>query len=39
VTSAGEDPPHDVTWEVIWELREDVARPGWKLQRMIPPGS
>jgi len=40
VTSAGEDPPRDVTWEVIWEpLREGVAKPGWKLHRMIPPAS
>jgi hypothetical protein len=34
VTSAGEDPPRDVTWEVIWEpAREGVAKPGWKLHR------
>jgi hypothetical protein len=32
VTSAGEDPPHDVTWEVRWEpSREGVAKSGWKL--------
>jgi len=36
VTNAGEDPPRDVTWEVIWEPpREGVAEPGWKLHRMI----
>ena len=40
VTSECEDPPHDVTWEVVWELpREGVANPGWKLHRMIPPTS
>jgi hypothetical protein len=36
VTSAGEDPPREVTWEVIWEPpREGVAKPGWKLHRMV----
>jgi hypothetical protein len=36
VTSAGEDPPYDVTWEVIWEPpREGVAKPGWKLHRIV----
>ena len=40
VTSAGEDLPRDVTWEVIWEpLREGVPKPGWKLHRMITPAS
>lgn len=40
VTSEGEDPPQDVIWEVIWEpARADVAKPGWKLHRIIPPGS
>lgn len=40
VTSAGEDPPRDVTWEVVWEPpREGVATPGWKLHRMITPTS
>ena len=40
VTSEGEDPPRDVTWVVVWELpREDVAKPGWKLHRMILPAS
>jgi hypothetical protein len=40
VTSSGEDPPRDVTWEVIWEpAREGVANPGWKLHRMITPTS
>jgi hypothetical protein len=38
VTSSDEDPPRDVTWEVIWEPpREGVANPGWKLHRMITP--
>jgi tetratricopeptide (TPR) repeat protein len=38
VTNAGEDPPRDVTWEVVWELpREGVAKPGWKLHRIVPP--
>ena len=40
VTSAREDPPRDVTWVVVWELpREDMAKPGWKLHRMILPAS
>ncbi|NIO70741.1 MAG: hypothetical protein GTN71_17340, partial [Anaerolineae bacterium] len=40
VTSEGEDPPHDVTWEVVWEpAREEMAKPGWKLHRIIPPAS
>jgi hypothetical protein len=40
VTSAGEDPPRDVTWEVVWEpLREGVAKPGWRLHRIITPTS
>ncbi len=40
VTSAGEDPPRDVTWEVVWELpREGVAKPGWKLHRIVTPSS
>ena len=40
VTSAGEDPPRDVTWEVVWEpAQEGVAKPGWKLHRMITPTS
>jgi hypothetical protein len=40
VTNEGEDPPRDVTWEVIWEPpREGVAKPGWKLHRMITPAS
>jgi hypothetical protein len=40
VTAAGEDPPHDVTWEVVWEPpREGIAKPGWKLHRMISPTS
>jgi len=40
VTSEGEDPPRDVTWVVVWELpREDMAKPGWKLHRMILPAS
>jgi hypothetical protein len=38
VTSGGEDLPRDVTWEVVWEVYpEDVAKPGWKLHRMITP--
>ena len=40
VTSSGEDPPRDVTWEVIWEPpHEGVAKPGWKLHRVITPAS
>ncbi len=40
VTSDGEDPPRDVTWEVVWEsAREGVAKPGWKLHRIITPTS
>jgi hypothetical protein len=40
VTSEGEDPPRDVTWEVVWEPpREGTAKPGWKLHRMITPTS
>jgi hypothetical protein len=40
VTSAGEDPPRDVIWEVVWEpVREGVAKPGWKLHRIITPTS
>jgi hypothetical protein len=40
VTSEGEDPPRGVTWEVIWEPpREGVAKPGWKLHRIITPTS
>jgi hypothetical protein len=36
VTNEGEDPPRDVTWEVVWEPpREGAAKPGWKLHRMI----
>ncbi|MFB0536000.1 MAG: hypothetical protein ACETWR_13580 [Anaerolineae bacterium] len=40
VTSDGEDPARDVTWEVVWESPgEDVAKPGWKLDLMITPTS
>ncbi|MDH4207707.1 MAG: hypothetical protein OEV76_02430, partial [Anaerolineae bacterium] len=40
VTSADEDPSREVTWEVVWEpLREGVAKPGWKLHRLITPTS
>ncbi len=38
VTSEGEDPPRDVTWELIWEAADEGGvQPGWKLHRMIPP--
>ncbi len=38
VTSAGEEPPRDVTWEVIWETASGgVTKPGWKLHYMITP--
>jgi hypothetical protein len=38
VTSEGEDLPRDVTWEVVWEIPPDgdMAKPGWKLHRIIP---
>jgi hypothetical protein len=41
VTSEGEDPPRDVTWEVVWEIPPDgdMEKPGWKLHRIIPPTS